>query len=184
MAALPWCSWDPEQRSGRAGATWWKLLRISIGMGGACNHGEIKEGFCNKTDLYEYCWYHKYVCRPSQDACGQEGRSRTWCTHAGHTRKHGNFKHLPLNNSNHVFFNPTSGRLPMCSWHPHTSFSGFSPAVCIHPSLSCLINKFVKCWFCRDFSIFLWNETVTWKGELIYCTNVWNKKCADCRTEK
>lgn len=104
-----------------------------------------RKGFGNKTDLYEYCWYHKYVCRPSQDACGQEGRSRTWCTHAGHTRKHGNFKHLPLNNSNHVFFNPTSGRLPMCSWHPHTSFSGFSPAVCIHPSLSCLINKFVKC---------------------------------------
>lgn len=28
-----------------------------------------------KTDLYEYCWYHKYVCRSSQDACWEGGRS-------------------------------------------------------------------------------------------------------------
>lgn len=25
-----------------------------------------------KTDLYEVCWYHKYVCRPSRDSCWKE----------------------------------------------------------------------------------------------------------------
>lgn len=104
-----------------------------------------RKGFGNKTDLCKYCWYHKYVCRPSQDACWQEGRSRTCAHMQGTPRDMGTFKHLLLNNSNHVLFNATSGRPPVCSWHPHTGFSGFSPAVCIHPSLFYLIKKFVKC---------------------------------------
>lgn len=121
---------------------------------------------------------------PHKMPVGQKQGTRT-CAHMQDTPGGtGTFQHLLLNNSNHVLFNPTSGRPPThCSWHPHTGISGFSPAVCIHPSLY-LINKFVKCWLCRDFSIFLWNETVTWKGELICCTNVWDKKDADCRMGK
>lgn len=51
----------------------------------------------------------------------------------------GTFKHLLLNNSNHVLFNPTSGRPPMCSWHPHTGFSVFSCS--LHPSFPLLFDQ-------------------------------------------